>query len=557
MNKPFHLKSIVLVGGHLLFALLFFYSIFFWKERQAFDAAHYLLEIILRKSFFVAHVRPLGVVSQILPVIGVWVGVPLKWLMVFYSFGDVLYYYLLFLLLIFYFKNERATLWFFIIYLSTLAYSFYCPVTELLQGLVLIPVVSCLIEKGGLGSQTWIYLLSLLILFSHPLLFIPLGALFAFGFFRNKLEKKHFYLTLWFIVLLAIKFLTLDKYDSQKTFYPVVYNDYGNINNITDIAYLFSFFKMLFINYSILFFLFGWSCFLLFYNKAIRSLLIYVGGVFGFLLIIISTHHFEHISNYSERMLLPLPCLVSLPIAFFELNKSRLKIQQFSFIILFVFFIFRLTQIYQVGQEFVLRNEQMKRIIDVSRLMGAQKVIADENLLEQLPFANTGWCYSIESMFLSAVDGPEKVVSVAMLHEHMDRIKQQGNEVSKRQWIKWTEFILPDDSLPSNYFSFKQQNYVPLLGDSASNKSLKSVSLKIINASKQFFHNEAFIDVSFGIKDSLVLLPNNTAIRIRYNEKETFFYLYGPASNKVPQRIQLPDPAVDLNAIQLDLTTTD
>lgn len=557
MNKPFHLKSIVLVGGHLLFALLFFYSIFFWKERQAFDAAHYLLEIILRKSFFVAHVRPLGVVSQILPVIGVWVGVPLKWLMVFYSFGDVLYYYLVFLLLIFYFKNERATLWFFIIYLSTLAYSFYCPVTELLQGLVLIPVVSCLMEKGGLGSQIWIYLLSLLILFSHPLLFIPLGALFAFSFFRNKLEKKHFYLTLWFIVLLAIKFLTLDKYDSQKTFYPVVYNDYGNINNITDRAYLFSFFKMLFINYPILFFLFGWSCFLLFYNKAIRSLLIYVGGVFGFLLIIISTHHFEHISNYSERMLLPLPCLVSLPIAFFELNKSRLKIQQFSFIILFVFFIFRLTQIYQVGQEFVLRNEQMKRIIDVSHLMGAQKVIADENLLEQLPFANTGWCYSIESMFLSAVDGPEKVVSVAMLHEHMDRIKQQGNEVSKKQWIKWTEFILPDDSLPSNYFSFKQQNYVPLLGDSASNKSLKSVSLKIINASKQFFHNEAFIDVSFGIKDSLVLLPNNTAIRIRYNEKETFFYLYGPASNKVPQRIQLPDPAVDLNAIQLDLTTTD
>lgn len=557
MNKPFHLKSIVLVGGHLIFALLFFYSFYFWKERQAFDAAHYLLEIILRKSFFVAHARPLGVVSQILPVIGVWVGVPLKWLMVFYSFGDVLYYYLIFLLLIFYFKNERATLWFFIIYLSTLAYSFYCPVTELLQGLVLIPVVSCLMEKGGLGSQIWIYLLSLLILFSHPLLFIPLGALFAFCFFRNKLEKKRFYLTLWFIVLLAIKFLTLDKYDSQKTFYAVVYNDYGNINNITDIAYLFSFFKMLFINYPFLFFLFGWSCFLLFYNKAIRSLLIYVGGVFGFLLIIISTHHFEHISNYSERMLLPLPCLVSLPIAFFELNKSRLKIQQFSFIILFVFFIFRLTQIYQVGQEFVLRNEQMKRIIDVSRLMGAQKVIADENLLEQLPFANTGWCYSIESMFLSAVDGPEKVVSVAMLHEHMDRIKQQGNEVSNKQWIKWTEFILPDDSLPSNYFSFKQQNYVPLLGDSASNKSLKSVSLKIINASKQFFHNEAFIDVSFGIKDSLVLLPNNTAIRIRYNEKETFFYLYGPASNKAPQRIQLPDPAVDLNAIQLDLTTTD
>lgn len=210
------------------------------------------------------------------------------------------------------------------------------------------------------------------------------------------------------------------------------------------------------------------------------------------------------------------------------MNISRLKIQQLSFVLLVMFFVFRLTQIYQVGHEFVLRNEQMKRIIDVSRLMGAQKVVADENLLEQLPFANTGWCYSIESMFLSAIDGPEKVVSIAMQHEHMDRIKQQGKEVSNGQWIKWTEFILPDDSLPANYFSFKQQNYVPLLNDSTSNKLLKNISLSIKNASKRFFHNEAFIDVSFGIKDSLMLLPNNAAVRIRYNEKETFFIYMDP-----------------------------
>jgi hypothetical protein len=557
MNKSLNLKSLVFLGGHLLFAILFYFSIVFWKERQAFDAAHYLLEIILRKSFFIAHLRPIGFVSQVLPVIGVWLNVPLKWLMILYSVGDVLYYYLIFLVLIFYFRNERATLWFFIIYLSTMAYSYYCPVTELLQGLVLLPVVFCLIEKVGVVSQIWIYVLSLLIVFSHPLLFIPLGALLVFYFFRIKLEKKHWLLASWFIVLLAVKFLTLDIYDSQKAFYPVVYNDYGNMNNITDGSYLLSFFKMLFLNYPVLFFLFGWSCFLIISNRAIRSLLIYVGSVLGFLLIIICTHHFEHISNYSERMLLPLPCLIALPIALFEYDNNKPKIQLFSFILLFGFFIFRLTHIYQAGQEFVLRNEQMKRIIDVSRLMGAQKVIADENLLEQLPFANTGWCYGIESMLLSAVDGPTKVVSIAMLHEHMDRIKQQGNEVNNKQWIKWTEIILPDDSLPSNYFSFKQQNYVPLLKDSVSSELLKNVSLKINNASQQIFHNEAFIDVSFDFKGSLLFLPKNTAIRMRYSDKEILFYLYGPISNNVPQRVFLADPTIDFNSIQLDLIKTD
>jgi len=187
MNKRLNLKSLTLIGGHLLFAILFFFSAWFWKERQAFDAAHYLLEIILRKSFFIAHFRPIGFVSQVLPVFGVWLNAPLKWLMILYSVGDVLYYYLIFLLLLFYFKNERATIWFFVIYLSTLAYSFYCPVTELLQGLALLPVVFCLLERDGVASQIWIYIVTLLIIFSHPLLFIPLGALLAFSFFRIKL----------------------------------------------------------------------------------------------------------------------------------------------------------------------------------------------------------------------------------------------------------------------------------------------------------------------------------------------------------------------------------
>jgi len=553
MNKQLNLKSLTLISGHLLFVILFFFSAWFWKERQAFDAAHYLLEIILRKSFFIAHYRPIGFVSQILPVMGVWMGLPLKVLMLLYSVGDVLYYYLIFLLIRLYFKNEHATLWFFIIYLSTLAYSFFCPVTELIQGLVLLPVVYCLLEKGTTGSKFFIYALTLLIIFSHPLLFIPLGALFAFYLIKENKLKKQWGLCLFFLVLLVLKFLTLDKYDSQKTFYPVVYNDYGNLKNILDFNYLTVFFKMLFVNYAILFFLFGWSCFILVNRKDFRLLLIYLGSVFGFLLIIICTHHFEHISNYSERMLLPLPCLVALPIGLMGSNKNESNVQLFSLIVFFGFFLFRLSVIFEAGQEFVLRNEQMKRIIDVSRLMGSQKVIADENLLEQLPFANTGWCYSIESMLLSAIDGPDKVVSIAMQHEHIDRIKQLGSNLSNQDWIKWTEFILPDDSLPKNYFSFQPQPYTPLLGDSISATVLKNITVKINNAPLQMFHNDAFIDVYFESNGSTIRIPKNTAIRMRYTDKEFLFYLYCDITKNVPQRIPFPDTTIPTNEIMLDI----
>jgi hypothetical protein len=409
------------------------------------------------------------------------------------------------------------------------------------------------LEKGTTGSKFFIYALTLLIIFSHPLLFIPLGALFAFYLIKENKLKKQWGLCLFFLVLLVLKFLTLDKYDSQKTFYPVVYNDYGNLKNILDFNYLTVFFKMLFVNYAILFFLFGWSCFILVNRKDFRLLLIYLGSVFGFLLIIICTHHFEHISNYSERMLLPLPCLVALPIGLMGSNKNESNVQLFSFIVFFGFFLFRLSVIFEAGQEFVLRNEQMKRIIDVSRLMGSQKVIADENLLEQLPFANTGWCYSIESMLLSAIDGPDKVVSIAMQHEHIDRIKQLGSNLSNQDWIKWTEFILPDDSLPKNYFSFQPQPYIPLLGDSISATALKNITVKINNAPLQMFHNEAFIDVYFESNSSSISIPKNTAIRMRYTDKEVLFYLYCDIAKNVPQRIPIPDATIPTNEIKLDL----
>jgi hypothetical protein len=156
-------------------------------------------------------------------------------------------------------------------------------------------------------------------------------------------------------------------------------------------------------------------------------------------------------------------------------------------------------------------------------------------------------------MLLSAIDGPDKVVSIAMQHEHIDRIKQLGSNLSNQDWIKWTEFILPDDSLPKNYFSFQPQPYNPLLGDSISATALKNITVKINNAPLQMFHNEAFMDVYFGCNDSTIRIPKNTAIRMRYTDKEFLFYLYCNIAKNVPQRIPFPDATIPTNEIKLDI----
>jgi hypothetical protein len=162
------------VAGQLFFLCLTLLSIYFWKERQAFDAAHYLFEIIDRKFFYVAHQRPIGIVSQILPLIGVWLHLPLKAIAILYSLGDIIWYYLLFLLMAYKLETRRGIICLLLILSLTIRYSFFCPVTELLQGLALLPV--------------WLSLLGRSFRFRFPILISPSWRLL---FFRIHYYSTH------------------------------------------------------------------------------------------------------------------------------------------------------------------------------------------------------------------------------------------------------------------------------------------------------------------------------------------------------------------------------
>ena len=239
LQKPTFADLILFWGGTVLFFILGILSLLFWKERQAYDAAHYLLEIIIRKNFFIAHQRPVGVVSQVLPLMGVYLGAPLSWLMKLYSIGDVLFYYLIFVWLTLSAKNYGAALTLLMSYFLTVCYSFYCPVTELLQGTALLPVMWVMLETVFRFRIMALLLIMALIIFSHPLLFIPTGIMLGWWWDQQKDKNiMALMMAIGFIVIAGLKLLLLDKYDYQKTYYPVVFNDYSNISNLADRNYL-------------------------------------------------------------------------------------------------------------------------------------------------------------------------------------------------------------------------------------------------------------------------------------------------------------------------------
>ena len=468
------LKKILIplkITGHLVFAVLFIFSFLFFKERHAFDASHYLFEIITRKNFFIAHGRLIGFVSQILPLTGVYINASLKSLMLLYSFGDVLYYYVLFLIASHFLKSTQAGISILLIVCLAVKFSFYCPVTELLQGMALLPFLYEALLRINRFQYHLIPILLVLIIFSHPLLFILVGFAIAFFIIPQRTDwftKQNLLLVSTFAIITAAKFLLLDKYDYQKSFYPVVFDDYSHFENVKDANYIFSFLLVYMKENFLVGLLWAISLYLLLTKKKfLECALVFFAPVL-FLLLIIVTHGITAITNYSERMLLPFAGMVILSFALsVEAIKSNSAKRVLMVLIAFVI-CFRLWIIYDAVSPYAKRVAQIQELIHQAQIQNVSKCIIDERNLEYLPYAMTGWSYPIESLLLSSLHSKDSSVTIALKEEHFNRYVKRilnADEIYKTQ-----DSIINYSMLNPDYFLLPQTPYV-FLNSSCNNGS--------------------------------------------------------------------------------------
>ena len=433
----------------------------FYNERLAFDASHYLVELINTKAPFVAHGRYIGVMSQLLPLVGIYLHLSLETLKQLYSIGDVLYYFTLFLLILLYFKDSSNGLALILTLCISACFTFYCPVSELLQGLALLCLWNAMLYCNFPYKPLFIILVLFLLLTAHPLMFIPVG----FVLIRYLLSKNTFsgdYLLMGFYLGITIlKFVTLDTYDHQKAFYPIVFNDYSALGNLSDLRYIGSFIKMLFVEQTAVIVMLLLTLFFGLRQGTLIKMLLTFSAVVFFLLVIIATHRFTGLSNYSERMLLPLSSIVVIAFVDVLMRESKL-IKRVGLLLCTALVLFRLEVIHLSGRPYVLRLEQLNELIGQAQTFGLSKVIVEDDKLEQVSFAYTGWCVPLETMLLSSTNN-RTTISMAMQKEHIQRIKESNRHVADNQWIKWTEIILLDKNLSQEYFRMKSGKYDSLL----------------------------------------------------------------------------------------------
>lgn len=480
------------ITGHLFFLGLAVLSVLFWKERQAFDAAHYLFEITDRKFFFIAHQRPAGIVSQLLPVIGTWLRLPLSALAVLYSLGDILWYYLIFLCLAYQLETRRGIVALLLILSLTVRYSFYCPVTELLQAGALLPVWMSLLDRSFRFRLPVLLLTGAFIIFSHPLLFYPL--LFALGWWslqesRNGLylsgEKTRFTALLFGMLLLitGLKLLLLDRYDHDKTFYAIEYNDYGYIHTF-HAGVWWHHLKVVAAGYPFLTFIFLAAVGFLTWFRKWKSLVYVLLAVGVYVLIMSLTHRFDRMSNYFERMLLPLPMMMAL-VAGSMITITRAFLSRLiGFVGLFLILLMHFDLLRITAQPYTARIALLEDMCAAAAGMDIRKGIVAEDLLEQNNFAMTGWCYPLETLVLSSYAGKQHSVTIALQREHLEKNREKGDTARNGEWIRWAENNLPVAALNKDYYTLPEGEYRPLFSTDTSRVIPVSLRLQDVTPMK-------------------------------------------------------------------------
>ncbi|MBZ0097444.1 MAG: hypothetical protein K8F30_00090, partial [Taibaiella sp.] len=163
---------------------LFILSLVFYKERATFlDAAYHLFHIIKDGTPAIQHYRYGAIVTQVLPLAGCKLLLPLGSIMLIYSSCFVLWQALCYWLCGSVLKQYPLALALLLSNILFVTDSFYWPLSELPQGLAMLMVMTALLLSTGAHQGLKLVISAAVMLFAvffHPLLWIPATFIFLY-----------------------------------------------------------------------------------------------------------------------------------------------------------------------------------------------------------------------------------------------------------------------------------------------------------------------------------------------------------------------------------------
>jgi hypothetical protein len=472
---------------HLPWMALFAMATIFYKARIYAESGLYFSEIINNKTFFVECQRIVSVISQILPLISIWIGLEFKYVLLIYSLSPVIFFYFLFLFVYYGLRDRRSGLLMILAQTVGIVHSFFIPVFELYYAVPLLITFYAIWRLPFRYNVLFILLLlEILILLSHPMAFVLFVYLLLYNFRKENAKPLKFYLPviLVFLAVLAFRYFVTCDYGSGKLttqinfFEPGQYLLYLNpaFTKATGIFLLRNYFEIPagFIIVIII----------LVSRKQWLRLLLVAGTIFIYVFLVNSSYIVEP-SGYLEQLMFPFVAIVFIPLIYGFSSKRRQGRQNLAVLLISALVVYRLTLIYSGSEIFVKRVAQMEQLIETARQKGGSKFVISSTIVDH-GYSQLTWSYPIETMLLSAIDANDLTLTIVPDKDFdSDIIKEK---IGAGQFIYRKSELKNYNCLNKRYFHFDIGPY-RTINDSTPNSNINYTAndLRITINSKNIY----------------------------------------------------------------------
>lgn len=446
-------------GGFFAYLALIILAIVFYKERIIYaDSAFHLFFLIKNGTFEIQAARFGTILTQLLPLIFVKLGAPLKIVVMSYSLNYILNNFICYVLCGSVFKNYRYALILLLFNTMILSDTFYNIQSEIIQGMPMAIALLAYITVKDVKSMAW-YAYPLLLValatvaFIHPLAFFAVlfAVLFHLADKRSLTNRRLFAVSFFvFVLLVALKhFFFKNGYDEQAE---------GGIGNFVSLFphYFSSSATDKFIKYCID--KFYWMPLLAAINtvvyitqRAWGKLTVFVLSAIAYLLLVLVTHPDGNMTDaYAETMYMPLVFIVALPFVYDVL--PLIGKYDLGYCIVAIVTILGIVRIYNSHIVYTNRLDCERELLNKyphKKVLLAEGKVPMDNLL-------FSWSTSFEIWMLAVIEYHYSAsILVSGKADQLAPEAQSGTQIFMTEWgaINYADF-------PKRYFDFKDTTTV-------------------------------------------------------------------------------------------------
>lgn len=444
----------------LLVSTLAFLGVFAWhyaQERLYADSGYYLARVINEGGLRIEHGRWVLALAQSLALAGVQLGLPLKALVLLHSLSNVVWLASCAWFALRVLKARWAAIALVASHLIGLTHGLFCPVFELYYGVDLLILSIATIQATHLqGITRWLLLGTFIALAVSSHFFILLLGAGVLALEHEQIPRR----TLLFIasltaVVLFIRIATLSSYERTSLEFLVGLTHPERILSATHVRELPTYLVVHYADVTVLALI---TAVALFRKKewkafAMFTLVLLVLHVLTWLKLPGTTHdrYREQVNFASTAWVVIVYCQQLLPVV----HWRKLGIG-----LLLAAALFRMVRAEWIAQWYAERTALIRVEVREAQEAGMSKAIAVAPVYFGPPhhLVDLSWSTSVESLLLSASEGPARTVSLITTEDlNEPGVVQHLDDFLFRRWD-----VLPASWLNTRYFTPPEGRYQPL-----------------------------------------------------------------------------------------------